>query len=99
MEILIEPAALVLGWVAQMLAALKVASKSAGGPVRPLRWIRKRPYQTGLGMVGALSGYVALASTGQLTAVAAFASGYMGQDVIEKITAAASNRFARAGSQ
>lgn len=99
MEILIEPAALLLGWLANMLRQLSSASSSAGGPVNPLRWARKRPYKVALGVVGALAGYIALASTGQLNAVAAFAAGYLGQDAIDAITSAARNRFVRAGKQ
>lgn len=97
MEIALDALALVLGLLTNLLGALKSASKSAGGPVHPLRWLRKRPYRTACGLVGGLTGFVVLLSTGQLTAVSAFACGYMGNDVPDKIAGAADNRFSKSG--
>lgn len=96
-EIALAAAALLLGWAAQLLLALRAASKSAGGAVNPLRWMRKRPYQVALGIVGGLLGFVVLYSTDQLTAIAAFSAGYLGQDVIEKVASGADNQFSKAG--
>lgn len=97
MDIALDGLAFVLGLLTNLLGALKAASNSAGGPVHPLLWLRKRPYRTACGLVGGLTGFVVLLSTGQLTAVSAFACGYMGNDVPDKLAGAADNPFAQAG--
>ncbi len=97
MDIALNAMALTLGLLTNLLGALQSASNSAGGPVHPVKWAQKRPYRIACGLVGGATGFVVLLSTGQLTAVSAFACGYMGNDVPDKIAGAASNRFAQAG--
>ncbi len=99
MNIAIAAGALALGLLANLLGALKAASNSAGGPVHPIAWARKRPYRLACGLVGGVAGFVVLWSTGQLTPVAAFGCGYMGSDVIDKIASANANRFAQSGKE
>lgn len=85
--------ALILGILANFVGCLASASKSAGGPVNPIKWIKKRPYRVAMAVIGAVAGFIVLFTTGQLTAVAAFASGYLGSDVVDKIADASENRF------
>lgn len=92
---LIEWLMLALGYATNLLTQLAAAHRRDNGPANPIRYIRKHPYNTALGLTGALAGFLALASVGQLNAVVAFACGYMGQDAIGKITAAAGNRFSK----
>jgi len=94
-DIIAHPLAmLIYGMAAQLLAALAEASRP-GKPVHPITYVRERPYRIALGLVAGVAGYGALASTGQLTAVAAFGVGYMGSDALQKLASAAGNRFAR----
>ena len=97
MDIALDGLAFVLGLLTNLIGALKSASASAGGAVHPWRWVRKRPYRTACGVIGGLTGFVVLLSTGQLTTVSAFAAGYMGQDVPEKVAQAADNKYGGAG--
>ena len=92
-DLILYAAALVLGLATNLLLALQSASKSAGGPVNPIKWIRKRPYRTAIGFVGGLAGFVVLLSAGQMTAVLAFVTGYCGQDVPDKLAGGNGNLF------
>lgn len=59
---------------------------AAEGNMLTLRqyWL-KNPYQTVLSIIGAIVGYVALGSSGQLTALTAFGAGYMANSVADLI--------------
>lgn len=95
-EIAITTAALFLGWAANILSQLVSASNSAGGPVNPLKWASKRPYTLALGVVGAMVGYLALYSTGQLNMTAAAACGWLGKRALETVMETAGKRLGKA---
>lgn len=86
-------AMLAYGLAANLIGGCMEAS-SPGKPVNPVAYVADRPYRTALGVIAALAGYGALASTDQLTAISAFAVSYAGIDVLDKIGQAAANRVA-----
>lgn len=59
--------------------------KKESGFITLKQYWAKHPYQTALAIIGAIVGFIALSSTGQLTPITAFGVGYMANSVADTI--------------
>ncbi len=84
--VLFHPLAMLAYGLAAHGATIMAEYRSAGEALHPCQAIRRHPWRTSLSVIGALTGYGALSTAGQITAVSAFAVGYMGSDVLKRIT-------------
>ncbi len=78
----IEIIMLLLGLATHFLKAL-LQMKLAGNHLTPIEYWRGHPYQSGLAVVGAVVGFVALYESGNLTSINAFGIGYMANSVAD----------------
>lgn len=84
-EIGLSAVMLLLGLIAHFLKHLMKVKKDGGVILTPRQYWVKNPYHSSLALVGAVAGFIALLSLGQLTPILALGLGYMADSVPDAI--------------